>query len=169
MTDAISMDAGSVYFCALLSLGIVEIALQLLQVWERNAIRRFVYQSSVTFNKHQITFPESLQADVGYASLFIDPLSNILTSRFLLDLRAANDKLTAGGASVSAGSLQFAGADILSGQLQPFVSFTEDPDPLYDGDDENNNNNDDVDNEGGPEAVAEAETAGRQEVELEEV
>ncbi|KAI0351140.1 hypothetical protein OH77DRAFT_1524362 [Trametes cingulata] len=70
--------------------------------------------------------PDALgQAD--YIIQFLDPASTILTSRFLLDLRATNEKMSK-YSSVSAGSLEFAGADILSGHPQPFLSFADDED-----------------------------------------
>ncbi|KAI0364041.1 hypothetical protein BV20DRAFT_974917 [Pilatotrama ljubarskyi] len=44
----------------------------------------------------------------GYVTFFIDPLSSILNSRFVLNLRETNEKLSAGGSSVSQGTLHFA-------------------------------------------------------------
>ncbi|KAI0365831.1 hypothetical protein BV20DRAFT_706254 [Pilatotrama ljubarskyi] len=129
----VCLQNGSVYFCVLLSLTIVDITFRLLQ----------------------ITLAD-LFGQGNYVAELIDPLSAILTSRFLLDLRAANEKLTAGGSSVTAGSLHFAGADIHSGRLEPFLSFSEDTSGpgLYDDEDDNTNN---ADHEGNPEVVMEGE------------
>ncbi|KAI0351141.1 hypothetical protein OH77DRAFT_1430171 [Trametes cingulata] len=121
---------GSVYFCVFLSLNVLDITLELLQ----------------------ITLPEVL-GQGNYIAGFIYPINSLLTSRFLLDLRAVNKKLSnPGETSVSAGSLQFAGADILSGEPQPFFSFAEDLDAH--GSECDDDARDDVDGEGSPVGVS---------------
>ncbi|KAI0351136.1 hypothetical protein OH77DRAFT_1524361 [Trametes cingulata] len=115
------LQNGSVYFCVLLSLNIISITLDMLQ----------------------LTFPNSV-GEGSYVAQYIDPIITVLTSRFLLDLRAADEKLSSGGAgsSVSAGSLEFAGADILSGEVQPFWDLEEDPEAREDGDEGDDANGD---------------------------
>ncbi|KAI0365818.1 hypothetical protein BV20DRAFT_972525 [Pilatotrama ljubarskyi] len=110
--NQVLLENGSLYFLVFLSLNVLDIA----------------------FDSLQITVPAALGQE-NYVTVFIDPLNSILTSRFLLDLRAVEHKLVAGGSSISLGSIQFAGADIQSGQPQPFLSLTEDSAHL----DENNN------------------------------
>ncbi|KAI0356738.1 hypothetical protein OH77DRAFT_1422925 [Trametes cingulata] len=109
----IFLQNGSVYFCALLSLNILDITLGLLQ----------------------ITLPDSVNGGGSYVTQIISPMNFILTSRFLLDLRSVQEKLSAGSGSsgsASVGTLQFAGADIQSGQFQPFMSLSEDPQADHD-------------------------------------
>ncbi|KAI0349900.1 hypothetical protein OH77DRAFT_1431555 [Trametes cingulata] len=84
----------------------------------------------ITLSLLQIILPDSMGGGGSYVTQVIDPINSILTSRFLLDLRSVQEKLNAGGGSsgsASLGTLQFAGADIQSGQLQPFMSLPEDP------------------------------------------
>ncbi|KAI0364168.1 hypothetical protein BV20DRAFT_1006208 [Pilatotrama ljubarskyi] len=136
------LQNGSVYFCALVSLNILDIIFFLLQ----------------------LTVPDAL-AGSDYVLQFIDPISTILTSRFLLDLRATDEKMSRSAASLSMGSLHFAGADILSGQPQPFLSFAEDPQAdaqLHDGGSEGTSEDvtedkADGDNNSTPERVVESE------------
>ncbi|KAI0351085.1 hypothetical protein OH77DRAFT_1430099 [Trametes cingulata] len=95
------LQNGSVYFCTLASLYVLDVALEV----------------------HQIS---SVGQSGSYVTAFLDPLASILSSRFLLDLREIDEKLVVGGSSLSQGSLHFAGADVLSGQLPPFLGPADD-------------------------------------------
>ncbi|KAI0364167.1 hypothetical protein BV20DRAFT_974750 [Pilatotrama ljubarskyi] len=106
------LQNGMLYFCVLLSLNKLDVIIELLQ----------------------LTLPDALgQGD--YVTQYIDPINSILTSRFILDLRAVDEKLSTQGSSAGTSSLQFAGADILSGRSHAVLSFvTESRDAANDDD-----------------------------------
>ncbi|KAI0363944.1 hypothetical protein BV20DRAFT_1006572 [Pilatotrama ljubarskyi] len=66
----------------------------------------------------------NINTNASYVTAFIDPISSVLNSRFLLNLRETNEKLTAGGSSISQGSLWFAVPNLAlsSTELPPFAS-----------------------------------------------
>ncbi|KAI0351249.1 hypothetical protein OH77DRAFT_1487774 [Trametes cingulata] len=65
-----------------------------------------------------------INTNASYVTAFIDPISSILNSRFLLNLREANEKLTAGGSSISQGSVWFAGPNLALGEDSSPTRFT---------------------------------------------
>ncbi|KAI0365857.1 hypothetical protein BV20DRAFT_1056130 [Pilatotrama ljubarskyi] len=91
----VMLQNGSLYFCTLLCLNILDIVVIALQI-------------------------KSTGESGSYVTQFLDPISSILSPRFLLDLRDINQSLNTGGSSISAGSIEFAGADLQSGQLRSF-------------------------------------------------
>ncbi|KAI0351094.1 hypothetical protein OH77DRAFT_968479 [Trametes cingulata] len=96
------LQSGSIYFCTLTALYTLDVALEARQI-------------------------SSAGSGGSYVTVFLDPLASILNSRFLLDLRETDERLVAGGSSVSQGTVEFAGVDVLSGQLPSFLEPADDP------------------------------------------
>ncbi|EIW57006.1 uncharacterized protein TRAVEDRAFT_49817 [Trametes versicolor FP-101664 SS1] len=90
ISDTVLWCNGNVYFCTMVSLNLANVILQV------------VVSSQIATDF----------GDTTYVIQFIDPISSILTSRFLLALYETNAHLQKGGTSASSFStLDFAGAD----------------------------------------------------------